>query len=38
LKLSVGEKEQVEKHIFTIRQNATPAELALREAWMKNFD
>lgn len=38
LKLSVGEKAQVEKHIFTIRQNATPAELALREAWMKNFD
>lgn len=38
LKLSVGEKAQVEKHIFTVRQNATPMELALREAWMKNFD
>jgi predicted metalloprotease with PDZ domain len=38
LKLSVGEKEQVEKHVFTVKENPTADELALREAWMKNLD
>jgi predicted metalloprotease with PDZ domain len=38
LKLSVGEKEQVEKHVFTMKENPTADELALREAWMKNLD
>ncbi|HEX5170768.1 MAG TPA: peptidase, partial [Cyclobacteriaceae bacterium] len=38
LKLSVGEKEAIEKHVFTIKENASPAELSLRNAWMKNFD
>jgi hypothetical protein len=38
LQLSVGEKEGVEKHVFTIRDNTTPAQVALREAWMKNLD
>jgi len=38
LKLSVGEKEQVDKHVFTVRENSTPAQLALREIWMKNLD
>lgn len=38
LKLSVGEKDGVERHVFTIRDNPTPAQLALREAWMKNLN
>ena len=38
LKLSVGEKAGVDKHVFKPRENPTPGELALREAWMKNLD
>jgi hypothetical protein len=38
LKLSVGEKEQVEKHVFAVNENATPEQVALRETWMKNLD
>lgn len=38
LKLTVGEKESIDKHVFSIRENATPEQLALREAWMKNLN
>lgn len=38
LKMSVGQKESIEKHMFNVRADPTPAQLSLREAWMKNLD
>jgi hypothetical protein len=38
LKMSVGEKESIDKHVFSIRDDATPEQLALRAVWMKNLD
>jgi predicted metalloprotease with PDZ domain len=38
LKTTVGSKESVDKHVFSIKDDATPEQLALREVWMKNLD
>lgn len=30
-------REKIERHVFEVDENATPAQLALRKAWMKNM-
>ncbi|MDN4164568.1 peptidase [Cytophagales bacterium LB-30] len=37
LALSVGEKKKVEKYLFTVDENPSDAQKALREAWLKNL-
>ncbi len=37
LKLEVLSKEQVNRHVFELDPNATAAQLALRQAWMRNL-
>src|SRR5690606_22951449 len=37
LHLSVGTQQRYEAHVFEVMQNASPQQLALREAWMRRL-
>jgi predicted metalloprotease with PDZ domain len=38
LPLSVGEQKKTEEHVFRLMENASPEQIALREAWMRKLD
>lgn len=38
LPLSVGEQQKTEEHAFRVMEDASPAQVALREAWMRRLE
>jgi predicted metalloprotease with PDZ domain len=38
LSLSVGERQRSEEHVFRVMENASPQQVALREAWMRKLE
>jgi hypothetical protein len=34
----VGEQKKTEEHVFRLMENASPEQIALREAWMRKLD
>ncbi|KAA3436261.1 M61 family metallopeptidase [Rufibacter hautae] len=37
LQLKMLENQEVQKHLFEVEENATPAQLSLRQSWIKNL-